>query len=76
VNENPATAVTAEKADSVVARTEDILQTVCKGFDVIQPQGDFAMFHPDGYGYNNNTGQYGYHWNGYDANGNPHSGAR
>lgn len=34
------------------------------------------MFHPDGYGYNNNTGQYGYHWNGYDANGNPHSGAR
>ena len=34
------------------------------------------MFHPDGYGYNTNTGQYSYHWNGYDANGNQHSGAR
>ncbi len=32
------------------------------------------LFHPDGYGYNNNTGKYTYHWNGVDSSGAPYSG--
>lgn len=67
--------MTAEEAGRVVARTEDILRGFAEVSTSLNHNGDFAVFHPDGYG-NNNTGQYGYHWNGYDANGNPHSGAR
>ena len=65
-----------KRASSVVARTEDNLQGFAKVSTSFNQKGECTMWHPDGYGYNNNTGQYSYHWNGYDANGNPHSGAR